>query len=123
MTIFEHKDISVGNIFLDEQHRHFLKLIDSLVIANNKILEDVVGELESFVQYHFETEEQLLEEVDFPLIAQHKEQHMTFLKKVGTMIGKVHNKTLTIDEVRTVLMNWYLHHICVEDMKYKKYLP
>lgn len=123
MILDEMRDkYAIGNIFLDEQHYHFLTLIDNLQVTNGDILDSVIEELTAYINYHFETEEDLLESVNYPYLEEHKKKHLHFVGLVGKMVGDIHVGTIDVEQVKKCLTNWFLEHICIEDMKFKEYL-
>lgn len=113
---------SVGNFIMDEQHQHFILLVENLDDTNYDILRPVLNELQEYINYHFSAEEDLLEDVQYPLLEEHKAQHLEFVELVSQMVGKLEMQLLTMKEVKEGLMAWFFKHICVEDMKYKEYL-
>lgn len=113
---------SVGNFVLDEQHQHFVSLIESLSDSHEGALQSVIDELFEYIRYHFEDEERMLRDVDYPLLEEHIVQHGRFVKFVILMTDKLQQKTLQVDEVKTLLIEWFVNHICVEDMKFKEYI-
>lgn len=113
---------SVGNIIIDEQHQHFVSLINSLSSSEREGLPSLVKELTKYINYHFDSEESLLKAVSYPFLDEHIAQHEKFVAMVASMIGHLETGELTGSDVRDTLLKWYVGHICTEDMKYKEYI-
>ena len=127
------KDYEVGVEEIDEQH-HIL--VNTLNEANELLSKDyslenlqkITKDLLSYALYHFETEEEMMQESNYAGLApkdfeNHMKQHRDFSAKVvevrdalkaGDLIGQ--------DELISFLLNWLLNHIEKTDKKFGKFL-
>jgi hemerythrin-like metal-binding protein len=127
------KDYETGVEEIDEQH-HIL--VNTLNEANELLtkeyslenLQNITKDLLSYALYHFETEEELMQEFNYEGEAKkdyenHMKQHRDFSAKVvevrealksGDLIGK--------DELIQFLLDWLLNHIEKTDKKLGKFL-
>lgn len=114
--------MSVGNVVIDEQHRHFITLLDDLSNASEANLPALVDELVQYINYHFDTEEEMMASVSYPLLEEHRELHRGFIMEVSEMCRRLFEGLLTVEDVKSVVSEWCLDHIAIEDKKYMSYI-
>lgn len=105
---------------IDEQHRTLIDLSNSMLQAmvvgkGQDVLEETFGELKKYTEYHFADEEKLMEQLDYPAIAEHRALH-------GTLIEQVMDFSARLDKVSPAealdfLNGWIVNHIREEDVK------
>lgn len=116
---------SVGIEKIDEQHKEILGLINRLdnYLKNGvteKEIEEVANELFDYAEFHFRTEEDLMEKYLYPMKAEHIEEHRKFVKKINEIKNEKDLFTKGL-EIITFLYDWLLNHISTEDKKYTPY--
>ena len=119
-------DLSVGNTFIDNDHRHLIALMSNLHIAmdegkGRKVLEAVLSDLIQYTQEHFKREEDVMQGMRYAEFLQHKQEHdkLTFevlLLRKRFVNGEVH---LT-GEIAMFLYDWLFDHIMKVDKKLAK---
>lgn len=114
--------MSVGNVLIDEQHRHFITLLDDLSNASKANLPMLVDELLQYIIYHFDTEEEVMASVSYPLLEEHRALHRGFIMEVSEICTRLFEGVLTVDDVESVMSKWCSEHICIEDKKYMDYI-
>jgi hemerythrin len=88
MPLFEWTDaLAVGNETIDDDHRHLVDLINQLFLAissgqANAVLGEILDELVSYTQTHFQREEALMQQHDYPDYALHKAAHDKLIEEV-----------------------------------------
>ena len=119
-------EYNLGIPIIDEQHRGIVTTINSLNFGIQhecvkNILKPIVEMMESYTRIHFQTEETFLEKIDFPHAKEHKELHRELSAKLKD-IG--YDSILTQDSgyFMGFLKDWWIHHICREDLVYRDYL-
>ena len=119
---------SVGVGILDEQHKRVVLMLNRLIGAKetttkSEVISDLIMQMTTYAQEHFKFEEDLLAEIGFPLLDQHKQSHIEYRKKVVDLCRAV---PLGIPVVPQVMLNflvkWWRSHILEEDMGYKSFL-
>jgi hemerythrin-like metal-binding protein len=108
---------------IDEQHRVIVAIINSLYYFNQKgrgdeIFTSTLKILGEYTNLHFKTEEDLLQETDYPDFDRHIELHRI-------LAGRTHTYTADyVDIIGTLsfLKIWWLNHINVEDRKYVEHV-
>ncbi len=121
---------SVGNENMDFQHQKLIRMINVLIEHNNadtdtenEIVSDLLTKMTEYSLEHLRSEEQLLEELAYPHLDEHKKLHNAYRLKVvdfctATSIGV---KNLT-PSMLAYLSQWWTGHILAEDMKYNEWL-
>jgi len=113
---------------IDAQHKILIDLINQLHQAMidgeaNEKIEAIITGLTDYTKYHFEAEEKLFEDSDYPDTTAHKQTHIDFVRKISIFKTDFENKDamLTVD-VLQFLSSWLKEHILVTDMEYSAYL-
>lgn len=118
---------SVGVNILDSQHKEIIKLINELYDSmksgkTQNVIQGIVNSLEIYAEYHFQTEEELLEKTGYKEIENHKKFHNEYVNELVLLKNQVfEGSTISINFTLTnFLSNWWNNHILIEDMKYVK---
>jgi hemerythrin len=117
---------SVGNDSLDSQHRQILDIIHNLLRESEKgkdhtVLKPILDGLIQHILTHFQQEEQLLWNCEYPHFLQHKELHDHIRRWVNELREHVH---LSIGSyLLRYLKDWWVVHIQGHDKKFTPYLP
>ena len=130
-TLVEWDDrYSVGIPLIDDQHKELVRLTNALYkgclageeSARSWFMATVKGTVD-YVKYHFGVEEQLLQNVDYPELAEHKREHEAFVKHI---LDEVQSFTAGKKFVPNVfvryLRDWILSHIVVADKRYAAFI-
>ena len=113
---------------IDAQHKHFISLLNRMLEAlmqmkGKEQLTYIIDEMEKYAEYHFETEESLMEKAGYQDIEEHRFFHDAFTSKVDDYRHKqnIQDDALTA-EVTIFLTNWLNEHLSMIDQKYVPYL-
>ncbi len=123
-----HDHFSVNSELIDSQHKQLIRMINELYTAFKSIdrqeaIAAIIIELKAYTVFHFQTEERLFAEFNYPHTEEHKKEHQMFVDKVLDFESKFKEmKPILIFEIMTFLRQWLVHHILEEDMKYVTYL-
>lgn len=115
---------TVGNKLLDEQHIYILDLCQKISLSIEDIEFDLVNFYElttsfsSYVEFHFETEEKILEKHHYPLLDIHKKEHLAYLSALTNAIDGAISGTSTKSVLRHYLVQWWVEHILCADKQY-----
>jgi hemerythrin len=117
----------VGNDLLDAQHKvilNYMAKIYTNLLANKKDTElyKFVDRLDTYCKLHFLDEEQMMGEIEFPEIADHKAQHALFVTHLENFMGRYEgqNSVKNIGDL-VFLKGWFMEHIEAFDTKYSTY--
>ncbi|BEG97902.1 bacteriohemerythrin [Bacteroides sedimenti] len=119
---------------IDNQHKHFFEIFDNLILINQKENEDEresdilaeLNELQRYAIYHFNTEEQLMQEANWKYVEQHIMQHMVFKNKcLEFQVAYNYRNKVLLEQMVLFLRKWFIMHISEVDAAYadtvKKY--
>ena len=126
------KDVGVN--FINQQH---LRLA-SYAVEFNQIVEDLSNKeptnkdwhridalfsrVTRYVQTHFREEEELMQEHGYPYFDAHKQLHDKFVNDLIKIQSKINNRKVAFKEkFGAMLWDWLIHHINVEDYKYREF--
>lgn len=120
----------VGNSAIDYDHQMLVNITNQLwhlkemPEVKNEEVKRILDQLVEYVKRHFEREEAIFSETDYPLKASHIAMHRD-LTKVVEDIATVFNRDpglLNLDEIMDFLKRWLMDHIVKHDMGYKDFL-
>ena len=131
MTKWEwNKRLETGIEDIDDQHMELFRRIDKLELAmysgmGTSELLYLIKYLESYIIEHFDLEEKLMFEADYPDLSNHRKQHnefrITCREFFASCREKGADKYLAI-EVDKQMRKWWENHILKLDLDYIPYL-
>lgn len=116
--------LSLGLTQIDEQHHSLVDILNKLHHAlmdehNQELTEKIISDLNHFVKTHFETEERLFRELDYPDATQHMEEHDFFRKQLAEFEKSCKEGDITLlYPMMNMIKEWMVKHILVIDRKY-----
>ena len=117
-------DYSVGIEMIDDDHKKLLTLINNLQTAvyyptGEAFERQALKELVNYTEYHFEREEKMMLDNEYPDFEPHKRQHEEMIDKVHRFCEAYEkDREATIEEMTGFLRTWLLEHINGTDQKY-----
>ena len=119
-------DFNLGIPIIDEHHRGIVSVINSLYFGIKKnyvddMLTPIIDMMKDYTHIHFEIEERFLEMTSYPHTEKHLELHIELSTKLAKMksasvLGKDPYKFMDF------LKEWWINHICCEDLKFKDHI-
>nr|CRH07409.1 Putative methyl-accepting chemotaxis sensory transducer [Candidatus Magnetococcus massalia] len=115
---------SVGVQILDQDHQRLVNYINRLEAAgavgqSQVALARVVRALLDYTHFHFQREEEMMEQTGYAELDRHKEHHRTLVDQVQKYNERIKNEGLDmIDEVLQFLKGDFLNHILTVDKGY-----
>jgi hemerythrin-like metal-binding protein len=129
MPLIEWNDTySIGIEIIDEQHKKFFSIINTLFDAmkegkGDELVQPVLKELQDYVLYHFQSEETWMKMCNYPYIDKHKLEHHEAVKKVNKFVMEhERGNQVVIIEMLKFLSAWLQDHILETDRKYIPFL-
>jgi methyl-accepting chemotaxis protein/hemerythrin len=115
-----------GISIIDSQHRILVGMINQVHEASlekdpahkNLVLKIDLQHLIEYTIYHFETEEKLLKEINFPGLAAHHEEHEKLKKEVMDFVDQFNRGEEIIESLLKFLKYWLQFHILKTDMEF-----
>ncbi|MCL2616382.1 MAG: bacteriohemerythrin [Defluviitaleaceae bacterium] len=117
------KKYETGNQQVDDEHKEIFNLVQKVLNATFESRGEKVGTIIDFLAnytiQHFEHEELLMDESDYPDTRAHKKQHSDFLEEVGKLKKKVEKEmdsaVINITINKTVV-GWLTNHVLGSDI-------
>lgn len=117
-----------GIVALDNEHRELIQEINRLYEAvrdkrGETVLADILVMLERYTVDHFQHEEKLMGEYQFPGLAEHQKTHQELIDAIQDLKTRATagNEALA-RELLTFLRGWLLEHILKVDKGYGVFL-
>ena len=129
MDIIQWSDeYSVNNFLLDAQHKKLISIINRLHTSmeegkSKAVLEMTLDDLITYTRDHFNTEERMMMNANYPGLKEHKLLHEKLTQKVVGFQKKFREGESSIStDLMTFLRDWLVNHIEGTDKKYKNKL-
>ena len=127
-TIQWRDNFSVGHPVMDDHHKRLVGYINELIKfigqKDGEAQPDVMAlitKINSFADMHFEAEESLLSSLDYPSLPSQLSAHRQYRELLSPFFSEARN-SIIVEELVTLLRDWWENHILVDDMVYKEYL-
>jgi hemerythrin len=120
---------ATGIKLIDEQHQELVNLTNKLYQAClegqemvEAVFKEAMSRMVNYVRFHFNAEQQLLEQIKYPQYLDHKKQHETLVKDILEAVRdyETGKKFVPNNFVRT-LTDWVFGHIAIYDKRYAEY--
>ena len=123
------EEYSVGIHEIDKQHKEIFTLVNDLsqlcAIDDTKSYGTFKIMLSSAMEYfenHFWEEEKYMQEKNYPMYSEHKNEHGTMLREIKEMAVKIgKDETITINIITSYLKEWYMAHFFGADKEMGDY--
>jgi hemerythrin len=130
MAIVWHPSLEIGLQVIDDQHRHFVALVNGLLEALEQgraaaALEPLAAALEQYAASHFRMEEAAMQEHGYPDLAAHRASHQQFRERVTALAAEIHGGRPGMELVMRygqLLQQWLRDHIANEDRRIGTFL-
>lgn len=124
MNIKWTEDLAVGVEVIDDQHKHFLGIINELYDAisenNSKVvIGKILEELDGYADYHFATEEKYFEMFKYDGAEEQIKEHRKMHDKIHELIAdEKSGKNSVVIETVYFLEDWLKNHLAKLDHKF-----
>jgi hemerythrin len=120
----------LGVHIIDEQHKRLFDLTNELYekchLGETAVREQFIKTLHMLVEYvikHFSAEEKIMEQIQYPKIAEQKEQHAGFTRKIIEESKKYEGGMPGVpQDLVHFLRDWIISHIAVYDKVLADYI-
>jgi hemerythrin len=127
------EDFATGVAEIDEQHMILVHTLNEAAVklahdTSQETLEQITQDLLSYALYHFETEEELMQQYGYADAAddaaeQHLSQHRAFSAKVVSVRdGLKSGIKIAASDLLDFLNNWLVNHILNTDKKFGAFI-
>ncbi|HBF89251.1 MAG TPA: hypothetical protein DDX39_11480 [Bacteroidales bacterium] len=113
-------ETGIGKI--DNQHKNFLEIITTIqkVEKENSDVKKVmrtINELVKYAQYHFLSEENFMEEINYPEFQLHKQLHYKLIELLNIEKNNLELNQISLSHFLDFAVNWFKNHTVNEDKK------
>ena len=119
---------SVGIDSIDNDHKKLIHLINNLQTAidyktDRQFERQTMDEVIDYTHYHFDREEGLMEDNDYPDFVPHKAKHKDMIAKVNEYAEAYErDEPDAIESLLAYLKSWLIAHINGTDQEYSEFL-
>ena len=120
---------SVGVLALDDQHKKLVGMINRLADCNaarncgsSGAFHEVLSRMFDYSQVHFKAEEDYLQRIGYPQLADQKIEHAAFVGKMAGFSMAASEGVQDETAVHRYLKDWLLSHILESDMQYRPFV-
>ena len=128
MSVIKWRDhYSVGVEQFDKEHMILVEMVNELftMVRDKKGPNELDQPLSKLIQYthdHFAAEEKALEEINYPQLEEHRQEHNKLKQDVATFHERVkQGDASVVAEFYSFLREWLLDHIVESDKQYTQY--
>lgn len=120
-------DYLIGNDRIDFEHRIFFDLICKFSRAAaghadaDKLIR-IFDEIVLYAKFHFRSEENLMLEVAYPALEEHRKHHFQLTNDLSGKIVGLKMGSLPAAKVEQFLIDWFVHHVTLDDIKIGHYI-
>lgn len=123
-------DFLVNEHTLDMHHKKLFNEINILKkntpISKSELLNKITF-LVNYATFHFEYEEKLMQQYNYPETESHKLKHKSFIKKVDNLINDFNNMPVSLEhedisDLIDFTTNWLYKHISIHDKKIVEFI-
>ena len=130
MSITWTKDLAVGILEIDNQHKELFERIKALIEAcyqgKGRIeIGKTVAFLEEYVETHFGTEENNMIKLQYPEYAAHKQQHIIFKNNFANIKHRLEEEGPGVHIIiltKQMVIEWLKSHIRTRDKEFGAYV-
>ncbi len=121
-------EYSVGITHIDQDHKKLIKLLNQFTVAYDHAMseefeKEALEALIDYTKYHFEREEKMMRENDYPDFVAHQAKHQEMIGQVNQFVDLYNKKGHdALKEVSEYLTVWLISHINGTDKEYSQYL-
>ncbi|MBO5137796.1 MAG: hemerythrin family protein [Spirochaetaceae bacterium] len=116
-------EYKIGYHLIDSQHRRLFEIADEIYSLTQKEeakqKEDIILVLQDCTKYtlsHFSTEEKLMEEIKYPAMNAHINQHKEFKVKVTEAISDYsRGNSVKLEDLYLFIVEWLVQHVTKVD--------
>lgn len=113
--------LSVGKSLMDEQQKEIFDLAGGLDNKTGQVhVMHTLSLLNDYVRNHFQKEESLMIESNYPGLKAHRQLHREFRGMLADLLGRARRMPLdeVVWELHSLIYEWLYNHIMQDDFEY-----
>jgi hemerythrin len=111
---------------MDAQHEYLYSLFDQIgesrQVAARGQMQALLGEIERYILFHFESEERLMRAYGYAGFAVHQGDHEQAGNRLVAFLDDFDHDRLNPAALRIFLTGWLMEHSRISDSEYAKYI-
>lgn len=118
---------NIGVESIDSQHEYLIGIINEM-ISNKKNMDIkelrlILNKLITYANVHFNDEENLMLETNYPKVMEHKKLHDYFIEELETLEKEIELENIYVTfDMLIFLSKWFVNHISLNDREIMPYL-
>lgn len=122
------EELSVGVKEVDDQHKELIAIANTVLEAVESgggpaVSANAIKKLRDYTVFHFNSEEQLMRDNDYPKLSEHITGHARLKNIVKDLQRSAYEgKSPTPSQLMTFLRDWLLNHILTHDRAFARFL-
>ena len=127
ITVAWDKKFELGHERIDFEHRVFVDLIHAVAKLSETNADPArvgrtLSELLKYADFHFLSEENLMEDIHYPAIEEHRREHRMLLTQLSEAINQsIHGET-RLEAIVEFLYRWFAVHTTQVDKRLTSYI-
>ncbi len=114
---------SIGDAEIDAQHQALFEAAGQLLASSDRDSKlNGAIRLMRLTQEHFEHEEQVMRQVDYPDMSTHFIEHTDLLSHLNGFTEKIADDTVSSGELENFVTAWLQTHVAISDAKLVAFL-
>lgn len=117
------EQFATGEAVIDDQHKRILMLANNTSEASSKAeMINIAKQLIRCTESHFKYEEDLMREIGFPGLTQHRDEHERLFTRLNMIIKSIEANVLNKVSLDALISDWAVNHIPKSDMEISAFL-
>lgn len=117
----------IGHDIIDKQHKEFFKIASKVEEAyDGAVSKDEIKKLLTFLfkymKFHFNEEEKLMLECNYPNLNKHKLEHKKIIQDMSKLIKTAHTTNALKEDLYKITQEWAIVHIPTLDKDLHNYI-
>lgn len=126
-TVIWKDSLAVGNSEIDAQHKIFIGIIEKTAKAiqaetDKHLIESLLVELLKFAEFHFCSEENMMMELGYPGLTDHRKEHERALTELRRRLFALNYDYIDFYNLESFLMQWFIDHSTGDDARLAEFL-
>ena len=122
-----YEEYSIGVDEVDVQHKRFLNLIKRTYelagqTIENKEVFNLLDELMRYAQFHFGSEELLMQTYSYPKYGEQRDEHVRLTKELAGKMEEIGSNKRELNNLLLFLVNWFFDHDSHFDKEFGVYV-
>lgn len=126
-TITWKNSLAIGNIEIDAQHKIFIGIIEKTAKAiqsgaEKQLIESLLVELLKFTEFHFRSEENMMMELGYPGLLDHRKEHDKALTELRRRLFALNYDYIDFHNLESFIIQWFFDHSTGDDARLAEFL-